>query len=256
MAAAMNGMALHGGVIPYGGTFLVFSDYCRPAIRLSALQQVARHLCDDPRFDRPRRGRPDPPAGRASDEPAGDAQSRRLPPGRRGRDGGMLGAGAGAAATGPSLLALTRQNLPQLRTERADNLCARGAYRLRAAAGRAQGGADRHRLRGRARGRRRRGAGRAGDRRRRRLDALLELFDAQDAAYRADLLPGDALARLDRGGRDDRLGALYRPRRPRYRHRPVRRLGARPRTCSSASASPPRRSCRRIVAALEPQGDQ
>ncbi|HWH18611.1 MAG TPA: transketolase, partial [Allosphingosinicella sp.] len=40
MAAAMNGMALHGGVIPYGGTFLVFSDYCRPAIRLSALQGV------------------------------------------------------------------------------------------------------------------------------------------------------------------------------------------------------------------------
>ena len=37
MAAAMNGMALHGGVIPYGGTFLVFTDYCRPAIRLSAL---------------------------------------------------------------------------------------------------------------------------------------------------------------------------------------------------------------------------
>ena len=40
MAAAMNGMALHGGVIPYGGTFLVFADYARPAIRLSALQQV------------------------------------------------------------------------------------------------------------------------------------------------------------------------------------------------------------------------
>lgn len=37
MAAAMNGLALHGGVIPYGGTFLVFTDYCRPAIRLSAL---------------------------------------------------------------------------------------------------------------------------------------------------------------------------------------------------------------------------
>jgi len=37
MAAAMNGLALHGGVIPYGGTFLVFSDYCRPALRLSAL---------------------------------------------------------------------------------------------------------------------------------------------------------------------------------------------------------------------------
>jgi transketolase len=40
MAAAMNGMALHGGVIPYGGTFLVFTDYCRPAIRLSALMGV------------------------------------------------------------------------------------------------------------------------------------------------------------------------------------------------------------------------
>jgi transketolase len=46
MAAAMNGMALHGGIIPYGGTFLVFSDYCRNAIRLSALQH-ARRLCDD-----------------------------------------------------------------------------------------------------------------------------------------------------------------------------------------------------------------
>jgi transketolase len=40
MAAAMNGMALHGGVIPYGGTFLVFTDYSRPAIRLAALMGV------------------------------------------------------------------------------------------------------------------------------------------------------------------------------------------------------------------------
>jgi transketolase len=39
MAAAMNGIALHGFFIPYGGTFLVFSDYCRPAIRLSALMK-------------------------------------------------------------------------------------------------------------------------------------------------------------------------------------------------------------------------
>ena len=99
MAAAMNGMALHGGVIPYGGTFLIFSDYARPAIRLSALQQVRVDLCDDPRFDRARRGRADPPAGRASDEPAGDAQSRRLPPRRRGRDRRMLGAGAAPDAT-------------------------------------------------------------------------------------------------------------------------------------------------------------
>ena len=41
MVAAMNGMALHGGIIPYSGTFLVFSDYCRPAIRLAALMGSA-----------------------------------------------------------------------------------------------------------------------------------------------------------------------------------------------------------------------
>ncbi len=40
MAAAMNGIALHGGLIPYGGTFLCFSDYCRPAIRLSAMMRI------------------------------------------------------------------------------------------------------------------------------------------------------------------------------------------------------------------------
>ncbi|NQY81875.1 MAG: transketolase [Alphaproteobacteria bacterium] len=40
MAAVMNGMILHGGVVPYGGTFLVFSDYCRPAVRLAALMNI------------------------------------------------------------------------------------------------------------------------------------------------------------------------------------------------------------------------
>src|SRR5262249_41441214 len=56
MASIMNGMALHGGIIPYGGTFLSFSDYCRPAIRLAALMKqrvvpVITHdsigLCED-----------------------------------------------------------------------------------------------------------------------------------------------------------------------------------------------------------------
>ncbi len=42
MAAAMNGIALHGGLIPYGGTFLTFSDYCRPAIRLAAMMGYER----------------------------------------------------------------------------------------------------------------------------------------------------------------------------------------------------------------------
>ena len=65
MAAAMNGMALHGGIIPYSGTFLVFSDYCRPAIRLAALmgERVIHVMTHD--FDRARRGWTDPSAGRA-----------------------------------------------------------------------------------------------------------------------------------------------------------------------------------------------
>ena len=48
MAAAMNGMMTHGGIIPYGGTFMVFSDYARNGIRLSALMGIGDHLCDDP----------------------------------------------------------------------------------------------------------------------------------------------------------------------------------------------------------------
>ena len=95
MAAAMNGMALHGGVIPYGGTFLIFSDYCRNAIRLSALQQIRVVYVLTHDSHRPRRGRPDPPAGRAGDEPAADPQPQRVPPGRRDRDRRVLGARAG-----------------------------------------------------------------------------------------------------------------------------------------------------------------
>jgi transketolase len=47
MAAAMNGIALHGGLIPYGGTFLVFSDYARPAMRLASLMGIRNDLRDD-----------------------------------------------------------------------------------------------------------------------------------------------------------------------------------------------------------------
>ena len=95
MAAAMNGMALHGGVIPYGGTFLVFSDYSRPAIRLVALQgakviYVMTHDSIGLGEDGP------------THQPIEHLQALRAmpglhvyPPGRRGRDGRMLGAGAG-----------------------------------------------------------------------------------------------------------------------------------------------------------------
>ena len=96
MAAAMNGMALHGGVMPYGGTFLVFTDYCRPAIRLSALmgQRVIYVMTHDSiglGEDGPTHQPVEHLAAlRAMPEP------QRVPPGRRRRDGRVLGAGAAA----------------------------------------------------------------------------------------------------------------------------------------------------------------
>jgi transketolase len=132
MAAAMNGMALHGGVVPYGGTFLVFSDYCRPAIRLSALQRarvvyVMTHDSIGLGEDGP------------THQPVEHLQSLRCMPGLhvyRPADA-VETAECWALALqddGPSLLALSRQNLPAVRTEAAEgNLCARGAYRLRGA---------------------------------------------------------------------------------------------------------------------------
>jgi transketolase len=133
MAAAMNGMALHGGVLPYGGTFLVFSDYCRPAIRLSALQRarvvyVMTHDSIGLGEDGP------------THQPIEHLMSLRVIPELdvyRPADAietTECWALALERGDGPSLLALSRQNLPQLRTEASENLCAKGAYRLRAAA--------------------------------------------------------------------------------------------------------------------------
>ena len=132
MSAAMNGMALHGGVIPYGGTFLVFSDYCRPAIRLSALQQtrviyVMTHDSIGLGEDGP------------THQPVEHVMSLRTMPNLdvyRPADTietAECWALSLAKADGPSLLALTRQNLPQLRENISENLSAKGAYRLRAA---------------------------------------------------------------------------------------------------------------------------
>jgi transketolase len=132
MAAAMNGMALHDGVIPYGGTFLVFTDYARPAIRLSALQRarviyVMTHDSIGLGEDGP------------THQPIEHLQSLRAMPGLevyRPADA-LETAECWALALqsdGPSILALTRQNLRPVRTEAAgENLCARGAYRVKAA---------------------------------------------------------------------------------------------------------------------------
>jgi transketolase len=132
MAAAMNGMALHGGVIPYGGTFLVFTDYARPAIRLSALQNakviyVMTHDSIGLGEDGP------------THQPIEHLQSlRAIPQLEVYRPADALETAECWAlalqSEGPSILALTRQNLQPVRTAASDeNLCARGAYRLKPA---------------------------------------------------------------------------------------------------------------------------
>ena len=132
MAAAMNGMALHGGVVPYGGTFLVFSDYARPAIRLSALQQV--RVVYVMTHDSIGLGEDGP-----THQPIEHLASLRLIPNLdvyRPADAvetAECWALAMARSDGPALLALSRQNLPQLREPGEEVLSARGAYRLHAA---------------------------------------------------------------------------------------------------------------------------
>ncbi|HEX8585320.1 MAG TPA: transketolase [Allosphingosinicella sp.] len=192
MSAAMNGMALHGGVIPYGGTFLVFADYARPAIRLAALQQI--RVIFVMTHDSIGLGEDGP-----THQPVEHLTSLRLIPNLavfrpadtvETAEAWMLSL---ERRDGPSLLALSRQNLPQVRLERGENLSARGAYRLRAATAArrvvliatgsevelALAAADQ--LEGQGIG----------------ADVVSmpcwSLFDAQDPAYRGDLLPADTL---------------------------------------------------------------
>ena len=91
MSAIGNGIALHGGFIPYSGTFLVFSDYARNAVRMAALMKVQEHLRLHPRLHRAGRGRAHPPGRRARLEPAPDPEPRPLAPVRHHGDRGGLG---------------------------------------------------------------------------------------------------------------------------------------------------------------------
>ncbi len=187
MAAAMNGMALHGGVIPYGGTFLIFSDYCRNAIRMSALQEtrvvyVLTHDSIGLGEDGP------------THQPIEHIMSMRLIPNLNVfRPADVIETAecwmlALQSPKTPSVLALTRQNLPQLRHE-GGMLSARGAYRLKSAQGArkvilmATGSEVQialqvaEKLEGQGIG----------------ADVIsapcLELFEQQDEAYKRDLLP-------------------------------------------------------------------
>jgi transketolase len=135
MAAAMNGMALHGGLIPYSGTFLVFSDYSRRPYGWGA-DGRAGHTCADPRLDRPRRGRSDPPAGRAPGGASGHTEPAGVPPGRRVETAECWRA-ALEHRDRPSAMALSRQKTPAVRTQ-AGNLAAKGAYELAPATGEAR----------------------------------------------------------------------------------------------------------------------
>ncbi|MDJ0825456.1 MAG: transketolase [Rhodobacter sp.] len=135
MAAAMNGIALHGGFRPYGGTFLVFTDYCRPSIRLSALMgvpvtYVMTHdsigLGEDGPTHQPvehlaaLRAMPNLTVIRPCDA-VETAEAWQI---------------AVESESTPTVLALSRQGLPTVRTEHTDsNRTARGAYLLRLPAG-------------------------------------------------------------------------------------------------------------------------
>ncbi len=98
MAAACNGFAVHGGFIPSGASFFCFTDYCRPSLRIAALMKVRVVHVFTHDFDRPRRGWPDPSAGRASGGDAGDAEFLCLAACRQRRDRRVLAGGAQARA--------------------------------------------------------------------------------------------------------------------------------------------------------------
>jgi transketolase len=134
MAAAMNGLALHGGVAPYGGTFLIFTDYCRPAIRLSALMglRVIYVMTHDS-------------IGLGEDGPTHQpveqlAALRAIPGLRVFRPADAVETAecwelALAAPKTPAVIALTRQGVPALRRDAAENRSARGGYVLAEAEG-------------------------------------------------------------------------------------------------------------------------
>ena len=193
MAAAMNGMALHGGVIPYGGTFLVFTDYCRAAIRLSALQEtrvvyVMTHDSIGLGEDGP------------THQPVEHVQSLRMIPNL------LVMRPADAVETAecweialreksrPTVLALTRQGLPQVRNQADEtDMCSKGAYRLRKADNARKvtliaSGSEVHVALACAEELEKQGVGAS-------VVSMVctQLFDAQDDAYRADVIPADTL---------------------------------------------------------------
>ncbi|QGZ96571.1 transketolase [Terricaulis silvestris] len=134
MAAAMNGMALHGGVIPYSGTFLSFADYSRPAIRLGALMGIrVIHVMTHDSIGLGEDGPTHQPVEQL-------AALRAIPNLHVFRPADAVEAAECWQAAllnedGPSILALSRQATPALRDDASENLSVRGAYELLPAEG-------------------------------------------------------------------------------------------------------------------------
>lgn len=134
MAAAMNGLALHGGVVPFGGTFLVFSDYARPAIRLGALMGLRTLYVFT--HDSIGLGEDGP-----THQPVEHLAALRAMPNVRvfrpadAVETAECWAEALRYEGGPSVLALSRQATPALRADASANQSAKGAYELFAAEG-------------------------------------------------------------------------------------------------------------------------
>jgi transketolase len=137
MAAAMNGMALHGGVIPFSGTFMAFADYSRPAIRLGALMGVrVIHVMTHDSIGLGEDGQ--------THQPVEHLASLRAMPNllvfrpADGIEAGECWKLAIDSRTAPSIMALSRQKTAQVRTTADENLSAKGAYEIAAASGPAQ----------------------------------------------------------------------------------------------------------------------
>jgi transketolase len=134
MAAAMNGLALHGGLVPYGGTFLIFTDYCRNSIRLSALMGV--RVIYVMTHDSIGLGEDGP-----THQPIEQLAALRAIPGMRVfRPADAVETAecwelALSAPKTPAVLALTRQGVPTLRRDAQENRSARGGYVLAEAEG-------------------------------------------------------------------------------------------------------------------------
>jgi transketolase len=134
MAAAMNGMAVHGGVIPFSGTFLCFADYSRPAIRLGAL--MGARVVHVMTHDSIGLGEDGP-----THQPVEHLASLRAMPNllvfrpADGVEAAECWRLAIESRTAPSIMALSRQKTAALRTSGAENLSAKGAYEAVAASG-------------------------------------------------------------------------------------------------------------------------